>query len=163
MDKEVYVKYLRSLPEKRIAAGAIFFNKAGELLLLKPIYKEGWLTPGGVIEKFESPKEGAKREVLEELGLSISLGRLLLIDYIHRPEYGDEHMIFQFDGGVLTQDQINAISLQEEEIGEYRFVAEDDPFIQTIGGGTQKRIPDVFRAIQEGRFLYMENGVVVDG
>jgi ADP-ribose pyrophosphatase YjhB (NUDIX family) len=47
--------YIKNLPKKRMASGVVFFNEAGEILVVKPGYKDHWSVPGGVIEKDESP------------------------------------------------------------------------------------------------------------
>src|SRR5260370_14699151 len=33
-----------------VSAGALIFDRAGRLLILKPTYKSGWTIPGGVME-----------------------------------------------------------------------------------------------------------------
>ena len=68
-------------PKKQMGAGALFFNTAGELLVVKPTYRDHWSIPGGVIEDAESPRQGCTREVLEEIGPEVVLGPLLVIDY----------------------------------------------------------------------------------
>ena len=35
-------EYFKNLPKKRIAAGVLFFDEAGKLLIVKPNYKDGW-------------------------------------------------------------------------------------------------------------------------
>lgn len=46
--------YYKNLPQKRMAVAALFFNERGEILILKPSYKEDWILPGGVVELNES-------------------------------------------------------------------------------------------------------------
>src|SRR2546427_4897446 len=53
----------------RIAAGVLFRDPDGRVLLVKPTYKAGWDIPGGYVEPGESPKQAALREVREELGI----------------------------------------------------------------------------------------------
>lgn len=54
-------------------------DEAGKILMVKQ-YHEGkdiWMVPGGAIEEGENAAEAAMREVLEETGLEIRVGRLL--------------------------------------------------------------------------------------
>src|ERR1051326_1661268 len=70
----------RALPRKRMAAAMLLFDMAGRVLLVKPVYKDYWDAPGGVVERNESPREAAHREVREELGLDRVPGALLCVD-----------------------------------------------------------------------------------
>lgn len=65
----------------RVAAGALFFDEAGRILLVKPHYKEGWDIPGGYVEPGESPRAACIREVQEELGVSPAIGGHLVVDW----------------------------------------------------------------------------------
>src|SRR6202042_1722416 len=57
------------LPTMFGAAGALFTDDAGRVLLVKPNYRDHWSLPGGILEEGEPPHEACRREVLEELGL----------------------------------------------------------------------------------------------
>jgi ADP-ribose pyrophosphatase YjhB (NUDIX family) len=65
----------------RVAAGAMFFDKAGRVLLVKPTYKERWDIPGGYVEPNETPTQACAREIKEELFLSKQVGVLLAVDW----------------------------------------------------------------------------------
>ncbi len=45
----------------------------GALLLVRLSYRERWGVPGGLLQRGEGPREAAKRETLEEVGLEIDL------------------------------------------------------------------------------------------
>ena len=71
LSREELVKFIATLPTRRLAAGAVIRNEHGELLLVQPNYKDGWILPGGTVEAGEAPKPGCFREVEEELGLRL--------------------------------------------------------------------------------------------
>ena len=61
------------LPAIPVSAGALIFDQAGRLLILKPTYKTGWTIPGGVMEADgETPWDACRREVLEECGIEVT-------------------------------------------------------------------------------------------
>lgn len=115
-------EYLKQLPKKFMAAGALLFNDAGELLVLYPSYKEMWEIPGGIVEENESPREAVEREVKEELGLILKVKELLVCDYWHTTDEKPDNLQFIFHGGVLSSDQINSIELDTRELGSFEFV-----------------------------------------
>ena len=109
---------------KPSAAGLVCFDEAGRILVLEPTYRATWNVPGGAVERGESPREAAKREAWEEIGLDLEPGRLLCVD--HRPSGAPDAMHYIFEGPVLTASQIAAIRLMPGEIASYRFVDLDE-------------------------------------
>jgi 8-oxo-dGTP diphosphatase len=110
-----------SLPAIPASAGALIFDRAGRLLILKPVYKSGWTIPGGVMEADgETPWEACRREVREECGLEVRGGRLVCVDF-RRPRPGRPGgMRFLFDCGAMDSASLGAVVLQREEISEHR-------------------------------------------
>jgi histidine triad (HIT) family protein len=106
------------------AAGLVCTDEAGRLLVVEPTYRDTWNIPGGAIERHESPRDAARREALEEIGLDLEPGRLLCVD--HRPTEPTDSMHFIFEGPVLTPEQIAAIVLPPDELRSYRFLALDE-------------------------------------
>ncbi|MFF8571521.1 NUDIX domain-containing protein [Streptomyces sp. NPDC015140] len=118
-----YATYIAGLPRVLAGAAALFRDADGRVLLVEPNYREGWALPGGTIESDdgETPRQGAWRETLEEIGLDVRLGRLLAVDWVGgtgRPPI----VAYLYDGGVLSEDDLKAIRLQEEELLSWRLV-----------------------------------------
>jgi 8-oxo-dGTP diphosphatase len=108
------------LPAIPASAGAMIFDPAGRLLILKPVYKSGWTIPGGVMEIGETPWSACQREVREESGLVVRRGRLACVDF-RPPRPGKPGGLrFLFDCGTLPEESLAAIVLQPEEISKYR-------------------------------------------
>jgi 8-oxo-dGTP diphosphatase len=60
---------------------AIIVREGKYLILLRSpkakFFPEHWDFPGGKLEENESPKEGIKREVIEETGLNVEIGEVV--------------------------------------------------------------------------------------
>ncbi|MFF7718280.1 NUDIX domain-containing protein [Streptomyces luteogriseus] len=122
-----FAAYIASLPRVLAGAAALFRDGEGRVLLVEPNYREGWALPGGTVESDdgETPRQGARRETAEEIGLDRELGRLLAVDWVlgtGRPPL----VAYLYDGGVLSEDELKAIRLQEEELLSWRLVARED-------------------------------------
>jgi 8-oxo-dGTP pyrophosphatase MutT (NUDIX family) len=63
-----------------VAAGVLFNDGDGRVLLVNPTYKNGWEISGGYVEAGESPRAAAIREVKEELNLGVDVRNLLVLD-----------------------------------------------------------------------------------
>ena len=115
------------LPRKQVAAGCIFEDDAGRVLLVKPTYKPSWELPGGACEAGESPAAACRREVMEELALDRCPDQLLGVDYRTGVDstHGDG-LRFVFHGGEISPAEADRIALPEEELSDWRFVAVDD-------------------------------------
>ncbi|MFG3206354.1 NUDIX domain-containing protein [Streptomyces sp. NPDC048192] len=122
-----FATYIASLPRVLAGAAMLFRDAEGRVLLVEPNYREGWALPGGTIESDdgETPRQGARRETLEEIGLDVEPGRLLAVDWVHgagRPPL----VAYLYDGGVLDEAALKAIRLQEEELLSWRLVPRED-------------------------------------
>lgn len=117
-------QWYASLPTVYVATGALLTDPDGRVLVVKPNYRPHWSFPGGILEDAEAPHEGCAREVLEETGLTIAPGPLLVTAWAapagDRPRSA---MYLVFDGGTVAAD--TPIVLQEEEIDDYAFLPPD--------------------------------------
>lgn len=140
----------------RMAAGALFFDDAGRVLMVEPTYKDYWDIPGGYVEAGESPLQAAVREVGEELGIAPPLGRLLAVDWAPSPKEGDK-VLYLFDGGQLTPEDLAGVTLQEEELKGYAFLT-----VAEIGQHTIPRLARRISAAAQARSgdapIYLEHG-----
>jgi 8-oxo-dGTP diphosphatase len=118
------VAWHASLPGVILSAAALIGDGAGRYLIVKPNYRDHWTLPGGICEFGEAPRAGCAREVAEELGINLDVGRLLAIDWQPAQEmYGPAArpaVFFIFDGGTLPS--LSGIRLQPEELDDCRFV-----------------------------------------
>lgn len=149
-----------SLPAIPVSAGALIWDRAGRLLILKPTYKSGWTIPGGVMEADgETPWEACRREVAEECGLQVSTGRLVCMDF-RRPRPGNPGGIrYLFDCGAFSDADLAGIVVQPEEISEYR-LAELSTALTLLRKPIRRRV----RAAARGRRpCYLEDGRPVPG
>ena len=116
------------LPRIPASAGALIFDGRGRLLIVNPTYKEHWTIPGGIMEADgETPWEACRREVREEVGLTVEHGRLVAVDFLRPKPAKPGGMRFLFDCGVLSDEVLDAITLQEEELSEYRLADRAGP------------------------------------
>ncbi|WP_264927045.1 NUDIX hydrolase [Streptomyces sp. A012304] len=157
-----YAGYIASLPRVLAGAAALFRDADGRVLLVEPNYREGWALPGGTIESDdgETPRQGARRETLEEIGLDREPGRLLVVDWVHgtnRPPL----VAYVYDGGVLGEEDLKAIRLQEEELLSWRLVPREE-LTEYLLGELGLRILAALDALAEGSgTVELENGVRV--
>lgn len=114
------------LPRKRAIAQLLVRDHDGRVLLCLPTYKDDWDLPGGVVEPFEAPDVAAGRELTEELGLHLPVGRLLLTDWL--PAWGgwDDALCLVFDGGEHDATLADGLTLQAREIKRAQFCTLDE-------------------------------------
>ncbi|MFJ1831220.1 NUDIX domain-containing protein, partial [Streptomyces sp. NPDC088178] len=90
-------------------------------------------SPGGAVDKGESPAQGAARELEEELGVTANVTRGLAVDWVSPAgpaaapalRFPGE-ILHVFDGGVWDEDQIAAIRPAPGEIEAVEFVEPAD-------------------------------------
>ena len=142
-----------SLPAIPVSAGALIFDPAGRLLILKPTYKSGWTIPGGVMEADgESPWEACQREVREETGLEVSRGRLAAMDFRPAKPGRLAGIRYLFDCGQVGDEALADVKLQPEEISDARLVSLTEAFT-LLRGPISRRV----QSATQGHF-YLEDG-----
>jgi ADP-ribose pyrophosphatase YjhB (NUDIX family) len=156
---DAYAAYIASLPRVLAGAAALIRDAEGRVLLVEPNYREGWALPGGTVESDdgETPRQGARRETLEEIGLDREMGRLLAVDWVHgtgRPPI----VAYLYDGGVVTDADLGAIRLQEAELLSWRLVPREE-LADRLPGALGRRVLTALDVLTEGSgTAELENG-----
>jgi 8-oxo-dGTP pyrophosphatase MutT (NUDIX family) len=154
------VEPVSDVPRIPGSAGALIFDVANRLLILKPTYKKRWTIPGGQIESGgESPWEACRRETREECGLHLVGGRLVCVDFLRPRPNRPGGVRFLFDCGTFTDRQLSEIRLDRHEIADHRFVAPADA-AALLSGPVGRRVA---AAIGASECLYLEDGRPVPG
>ena len=62
-------------PTFTVGAICVIERADGAMLLVRHAYRRRWGLPGGLLNRGEDPRDAAKREALEEVGVEIETGR----------------------------------------------------------------------------------------
>jgi 8-oxo-dGTP diphosphatase len=144
-----------SFATPRVAAGALFIDPEGRVLLVHPTYKDTWDIPGGYVERGESPAAACQREVMEELGIDRVPHRLAGVDWAPHEREGDK-LLFIFDCGPLGTDE-ERLRLDGHELDRWEWVRETD-----LDQYLVERLSRRVRSIVQGSAvpgLYLEHGM----
>ncbi|QEV21191.1 NUDIX domain-containing protein [Streptomyces alboniger] len=162
MTTQDFATYIAGLPRVIVGAAALFRDAEGRVLLVEPNYRAGWALPGGTVESDdgETPRQGARRETVEEIGLDITLGPLLAVDWVPpgaertRPPL----VAYLYDGGVLDEEQLKSIRLQEEELLSWRLAAREE-LAELLPGALGRRVSAALDVLARGEgTAELENG-----
>ncbi len=152
-------EYYKSLAKVPTSGGAVIRNTKGEFLIIKQTYKNGWHISGGMTDKNETPSQAVIREVREELGIDIRDPRLFCIDFSTGEPFS--RILFVFDCGVLSGEQIKSIKIDNDEIAEYSFVTKEK-MLTELAPKIQNRIRKSLPFLDNGGCVYLENGSVIE-
>jgi 8-oxo-dGTP diphosphatase len=142
-----------------MAAAAVVLGEKDRVVLVQPVYYAGrWLMPGGAAEPLESPRQACERELSEELGIGITPGRLLAVDWIPAHDQGFAELIYVFHGGRLTKQQTASIRLPEAELTEHRFLSLPDAVVQLTPADGRRLTAAYMCAHEESGPVYLEHG-----
>jgi len=132
-------------------------NQAGDLLIVKPAYRDGWLLPGGICERNEAPATTLVREVHEELGIEARIVGLLCVDYLSAHDGYDESLHFLFQCDPISPDEVDRIRLPPDELVDLRFCPD--------AAANELLVPTIARRLRSleqprgGAAVYLQNGV----
>jgi 8-oxo-dGTP diphosphatase len=147
-------EWLDRLPKNLAAAGALFTDAVGRVLVVKPNYRDHWLFVGGQLDEGETPDQACRREIKEEIGLDIELGDLLVVDWTPATsERPFPLLVFLFDGGTLDPAQIR---LDDDELDEFRFLPVDQA-LELLSANGRRRLPIALEAKRTGTMRYLSS------
>ncbi len=152
--------FTATLPRKRMAAGVLFCDDRGRVLLVEPAYKPQWEVPGGSVEAGESPYAAAVRELKEELDLPVQPGRLLVTDWVPPRPDRTEGLMLIFDGGPLGAEETARIQLPADELRSWAWCSPEEAAAR-LTEPLARRVAAAVRARAEGTSFYLENGFPV--
>jgi 8-oxo-dGTP pyrophosphatase MutT (NUDIX family) len=145
-------------PRKRLISHLLLTDAAGRVCILETTFKPDFELPGGILEVGESPRVGLIREVAEELDHAVSVGRLLVVDWL-APYLGWEDAVeLIFDGRELAELAIARLRPDGREIRAIHWL-EPEAAIARMAPFAQGRLRGALAAREEGRTLYLEAGV----
>jgi ADP-ribose pyrophosphatase YjhB (NUDIX family) len=94
--------YCAQLAAVHVATGALITDPADRVLLVKPFSRPHWLLPGGMAYEGEPPEVACARELDEELGLRVEVGRLLVVDWAPPSGHRTRPLLYLlFDAGTV--------------------------------------------------------------
>jgi 8-oxo-dGTP pyrophosphatase MutT (NUDIX family) len=143
---------------KRVISHLLLTDSAGRVCVLETTFKPDFELPGGILEVGESPRAGLVREVQEELSHTVSVGRLLVVDWL-APYLGWEDAVeLIFDGLELSDHAAARLRPDLKEIRAIHWL-EPDAAVQRMAPFAQGRLLGALAAREERRTLYLEAGV----
>ncbi len=92
------------VPGRRMGAGVVVFNEAGQILLLRHAFhgSHPWGLPGGWLNRKEEPADAVMRELREETGLTARLGPVIWF------------------GNTIKPPDLNAYYIATHPVGDYK-------------------------------------------
>lgn len=138
-----------------LAAGALFVNDNGGLLLVRKTYGNRWDIPGGYVDTGESPAQACYRELVEELGVDRRPLRVLAIDWAPTDQDADK-LLWIFDCGDLGIDE-HRIRLPADELDGWAWFDLGD-LDEYLIPRLARRLRWAYSARVDGRMVYLEHG-----
>jgi 8-oxo-dGTP diphosphatase len=152
-------QWYASLPSFLASASALITNPAGTAVLaVKPNYRPWWNVPGGIMEAAEPPHLCCTREVAEELGLQLTVGRLLVMDWVAPTPVRKAWLGYLFDGGVV--EDLSRLTIQDDELEDVAFLDRRE-LRDRFTVNTADRVEAALQARASGGVAYLHDGAVV--
>ena len=143
---EPYARFSVSLA----ATGALITDTDGLVLLVRPHHNPYWTFVGGMVDVGEAPHEACAREIKEEIGLDLSVGRLLVTDWAPPSDRRPLPIAYYvFDAGTVTE----TITPQSDEIGDFAFLPPEEA-TGRLAPNVAYRLGQALRSRADGRTVY---------
>ncbi len=111
--------------EGKIAQKAIIIKENKVLLVRDPRMKqEIWEIPGGRMNIDEEPREAVAREIQEELGIDVTVGRVVYMEQFIQGNEGKRALVIVYACTMVDSEQ--PIHMSETEVCEIAWVLYDE-------------------------------------
>ncbi|MFG2049208.1 NUDIX domain-containing protein [Micromonospora sp. NPDC048935] len=141
------------------AAAAYITDPDGNVLLVKPTYRDHWSFPGGYVDEGEFPHDACAREIREELGISVVVGDLLVVDWAPPAGQRPRAIIsFTFDCGSIAS--LDSVNLPGQELEDAAFFSPREAE-RRLPGNIATRVHAAMSARDLAAPLYLAGGSVV--
>lgn len=144
-----------AIPKRRLGSGALIQDAEGNVLVVEPTYKAEFEIPGGIVEAGEDPRACCRREVREELGVEIEVGRLLVIAHKTEPPQRGDSIMFIYDGGTVADPGTFTIDPGEVKAARYLPV---DALPRVMSARLAERVAFAVQAKCDGITIETVNG-----
>ncbi|MBD7984460.1 NUDIX hydrolase [Sporosarcina sp. Sa2YVA2] len=134
----------------RVDVVYVLIIREGKVLMVKNKKYMNWTLPGGGVEKEETLKDAATREVWEETGLKVDLGRLLVVNEAYRQRENNHVLFFTFKGEV-AEGEVGVRDTDGIMEASWLDIAEAEKEMPYYEGGIEKLL--------EGSLSYTFQGV----
>lgn len=141
--------------KREFSAGGIVFNDQGQVLLIRNASmpdptRSYWGFPKGHLDRGESSKEAALREILEEVGIKAEIVE----------KVGDSKYVFEWQGEktfkvvtiFLMQTKSDQIMIQEDEIAEANWFDPEEA-LKKISFSNDKQLLKKALELKNGRLF----------
>jgi len=130
-----------------LVAGALILNDTGEVLLIEGVkWDKKLCIPGGHIELNETIEDALKREVLEEVGLSIDVIALLGVQEQICPVefHKKKHFVFL---DYMCKALSLRVRIDKREAQNFLWVHPNSALDLNLSGGTRKTIETFLKGV----------------
>lgn len=107
--------YWRVRAPLSVGVKAMVFNPQGEVLMVRHTYRDGWYFPGGGVKRRETLRDAVKRELREEVGVTLLMEPVLISAYSNFSEFKSDHVV------LFKADRYEMVPAPNIEIAEHRF------------------------------------------
>lgn len=115
---------------------ALIVREDGHVLLIRHTYTPGWFLPGGGVEKAEPAIEALRRELIEEVGVTMTAPPALVGVFSNHPVFPNDHVLFY-----RVEDWEQGEATSKGEIAEARWIDPQDP-PEGVTPGTLRRLKE---------------------
>jgi len=101
-----------------------------------------WEFPGGKLEPGETPEECLAREIFEELGIRVRVGKRLGTVRCHPPGFAIEltaYRVTHSDGSIRLKDHEEARWVSPGEIGRFELTEPDRLLLEILAAGPERK------------------------